>query len=60
MYITYIILILIAAKLWTEVFEREKPYTQLRNCEKYLSMDYLVIAGIIIGFFAAVVCYKLS
>lgn len=39
MYITYIILILIAAKLWTEVFEREKPYTQLRNCEKYLSMD---------------------
>ena len=35
----YIILILIAAKLWTEVFEREKPYTQLRNCEKYLSMD---------------------
>lgn len=39
MYIIYIILILIAAKLWTEVFEREKPYTQLRNCEKYLSMD---------------------
>ena len=39
MYITYIILIVIAAKLWTEVFEREKPYTQLRNCEKYLSMD---------------------
>lgn len=50
MYITYIILILIAAKLWTEVFEREKPYTQLRNCEKIFINGYLVIAGIIIVF----------
>ena len=50
MYITYIILILIAAKLWTEVFEREKQYTQLRNCEKIFINGYLVIAGIIIVF----------
>ena len=58
MYITYIILILIAAKLWTEVFEKRKQYTQLFNSKKIFINGYLIIASIIVVFLP--LCYVID